>query len=404
VQAFAIKEHSSKVPVNVTQQSLLLAACLCGACAASAQSWAPSDAPSLDWLSVASSADGSKAVAGGSGGQLYTSTNWGVHWKSNSVSAQPWVCMASSADGTKVAAGQLNPAGGSNQIYVSTNAGGTWAAPRNSPEYSSSMGMSADGTTLIAEANKVIYTSADSGATWTSNSISTNKPWGGVASSANGHRLLVAGGHPVFISTDSGTSWSSNYLGTSTVALDQPCAASSADGGTLLVGAGGNGGLIYVSTNFGASWTSNTVRQVWASLACSANGHHMVAVGYPSIYTSTDSGTTWISNNAPRLQWRAAAVSADGNAMLAVAEPGGIYTWQAAPAPALGIIPALSNGNVTVSWVVPSTNLVLQQSPDLAPGNWSDVTNAPTLNLSNLQNQVTAPMLSGAGFYRLRTP
>jgi hypothetical protein len=51
---------------------------------------------------------------------------------------------------------------------------------------------------------------------------------------------------------------------------------------------------------------------------------------------------------------------------------------------------------------VPSTNFVLQQSADLI--SWADLTNAPALNLTNLQNQVTLPPSNGSGFYRLKTP
>jgi hypothetical protein len=44
----------------------------------------------------------------------------------------------------------------------------------------------------------------------------------------------------------------------------------------------------------------------------------------------------------------------------------------------------------------------MQQSSDL--GSWTDVTNPPVLNLTNLQNEVTLPMHAGSGFYRLKTP
>jgi hypothetical protein len=63
---------------------------------------------------------------------------------------------------------------------------------------------------------------------------------------------------------------------------------------------------------------------------------------------------------------------------------------------------ALSNGNLTLSWVIPSTNFILQQCSDLS--SWANVTNTPVLNLGNLQNQVTLPASSAVGFYRLTTP
>ena len=60
------------------------------------------------------------------------------------------------------------------------------------------------------------------------------------------------------------------------------------------------------------------------------------------------------------------------------------------------------NGNLTLSWTVPSTNFVMQQSSDL--GSWADMTNKPVLNLTNLQNEVTFPLTGSNAFYRLKTP
>ena len=181
-----------------------------------------------------------------------------------------------------------------------------------------------------------------------------------------------------------------------------PCLGSSADGSTLVAGNGGNGSLLYTSTNSGVSWATNTVRRVWASVAASADGRRLIAGSYPAIYSSPDSGMTWLSNDAPQLNWRAVATSADGNALVAAATSGGIYNLQLMPKPSLNINLMMANSNLGLSWLIPSTNLVLQQSSDLA--SWSDVTNIPMLNLTNLQNQVIIPLSNGDGFYRLATP
>jgi hypothetical protein len=66
----------------------------------------------------------------------------------------------------------------------------------------------------------------------------------------------------------------------------------------------------------------------------------------------------------------------------------------------LNLTPA--NGNLKFSWIVPSTNFVMQQSSDL--GSWTDMTNAPALNLTNLQNEVILSPIGSSGFYRLKTP
>ena len=74
--------------------------------------------------------------------------------------------MASSADGTKLVAVSQS------LIYTSTNSGGlgTWMRQTNAPLISGwqSVASSADGTRLVAVVNGgQIYTSTDSGATWT---------------------------------------------------------------------------------------------------------------------------------------------------------------------------------------------------------------------------------------------
>jgi hypothetical protein len=65
---------------------------------------------------------------------------------------------------------------------------------------------------------------------------------------------------------------------------------------------------------------------------------------------------------------------------------------------------ASADGDVVISWIVPSMNLVLEQNPDLSPGNWTVQTNAPALDLATLRNQVTLSPSVGNHFYRLRNP
>jgi hypothetical protein len=79
--------------------------------------WTKQQGPDLQWISVASSADGSKLVAAVFDGQVYTSVDSGVSWTARAVSGstQLWVSVASSADGsTLVAAPETS------QLYIST--------------------------------------------------------------------------------------------------------------------------------------------------------------------------------------------------------------------------------------------------------------------------------------------
>jgi photosystem II stability/assembly factor-like uncharacterized protein len=69
-----------------------------------------------DWISVASSADGTKLIAAVNNGQLYTSTDSGVNWTPRMTDLnRPWWSVASSEDGGKLVA--VVTLGG--QIYTS---------------------------------------------------------------------------------------------------------------------------------------------------------------------------------------------------------------------------------------------------------------------------------------------
>jgi hypothetical protein len=79
---------------------------------------------------------------------------------------------------------------------------------------------------------------------------------------------------------------------------------------------------------------------------------------------------------------------------------GGIYISQTTPTPQLYL--AYTNTNLAFSWIVPSTNFVLQQSPDLI--SWSSITDQPTLNLTTLNSELLLSPTNSTSFYRLATP
>jgi hypothetical protein len=255
-----------------------------------------------------------------------------------------------------------------------------------------------------------VYTSTDSGINWTSNTI-PNGQWISAASSADGTRLIIAGGGglfrgPLYTSADSGVTWVSNTIPNSL----WTSVASSADG-TKLIAATRQPTAIYTSTNSGGNWTSNSAAPgwVWTSVASSSDGTKLVAVANGlQIIISTNSGAAWISNSTPPPYvsvLSSVASSADGSKLITATGPsfgGSVYSFQTTPTPQLNI--ASANTNLTLSWIVPATNFVLQQSSDLTLANWMDVTNTVVLNLTNLQDQVCLPLPNGAAFYRLKTP
>ena len=258
---------------------------------------------------------------------------------------------------------------------------------------------------------------------WTPTTAPTNN-WASVASSADGSRLVASvgnnhttNGNFIYISTNSGADW---ILSQAPTNMPWASLASSADGSKVVAGvnyasisAGDLFGSVYTSTDSGMTWQSNNVPAAqWLGVALSADGTRLVAVGWtPSgtgvIYSSTNSGASWVSNSVPNQIWSYVASSADGGKLVAASYfgnngsgPGSIYACQTTPTPQVNL--AASSTNLALSWIIPSTNLVLQQSPDLI--SWTAVTNAPVLNLTNLQNQVTLPPANSSGFFRLSTP
>jgi len=357
-------------------------------------------------------------------GWIYASSNSGVSWISNTFPNLGWWSVASSADGNKLAAaagGNFTPG----PIYTSINAGTTWVSNSAPVAPWTSIASSADGTKLVAVgAVNWVYTSSDSGTTWTSNTlpIATNQ-WLIVHSSADGTKLLVAGSRgPVYTSTDSGTTW--------TAPINAPSAnwqaiASSADGRKIVMV--GLTNLIYSSVDYGATWQSNSVPGItsWTGIASSADGNRLAAVAPGvGIFISTNAGVTWTQDPYPFVidPWGgqhfgnqlSIVSSADGaklvlipgetfvpfdNTSGAIVPNDFVWTSSSAPAPQLDLAPA--GANLILSWTVPSTNFVLQQSEDLITANWVTLTNTPTLNLTNLNDEVTVSPTNGNGFFQL---
>jgi hypothetical protein len=408
--------------MKIFRNLLMMSLFCCGANSSFAQTWTETGASETNtWTAVASSADGTKLVAAASviGSGIWISTNSGAAWTLTSASKiNDWWQVASSADGTKLVA-MDNYYG---VICTSADSGATWIKC-NLPDWKwNSIALSADGTKLVASAsdptfNEYIFTSSDSGMSWTSNCVPGSDAVS-VATSPDGNRLVAASAGYVLTSTNSGATW---QCASSCPVVSLTSVACSANGSTLVTG--GNS-LVFVSTNSGATWNSNYIsalggRVVLRSFASSVDGNTLAAVATSAnidfkfagvIFVSTNSGTTWTQANAPIKDWTMIFCTADGCKFVASAAPsvspfpstqaGGIYSSQTTPAPSMNIVPR--RGNLTVSWLVPSTNFAMQQSPDLL--NWTDMTNQPVLNFTNLENEVVLPPTGSNVFYRLKTP
>jgi hypothetical protein len=288
----------------------------------SGATWSPHET-NRQWIAVASSADGRKLVAadhgvrdrryGGthesSGGRIYTSEDSGATWVPQWTN-KFWNCVASSADGTRLLAGTFG-----DSLYTSADSGVTWTPHEASLNWVS-VASSADGSRLVALAfGHPLYLSSDFGATWTRHD--TNRLWVAVASSADGSKLVAAvQADGLFTSPDSGQTWIRRET-----FPDCHAVACSADG-TKLVAAGFSGRLL-TSMDSGASWRTNWTRDARPTtgfaVASSADGNTLAASGaLGRILISHDSGASW-APCCTNANWTAFACSSNGTEVVAVA-------------------------------------------------------------------------------------
>ena len=258
-------------------------------------------------------------------GTIRASSDFGLTWEDR-VANGPVFSVISSGGGVKL----LGIGNGS--IYTSTDSGATWTARTIAGARAwYAIASSADGTKLAAAANgyvdAYIYTSTDSGATWVERTSAGSRHWYQITSSADGTKLAALGNNSIYTSADSGATWTEQ---TAAGTHYWKSITSSADGTKLA--AVTSDGFIYTSADSGATWTERVANGAvqWQSITSSADGtklavteiHYDEVAGTNSgsFYTSTDSGATWVQRVDTGIhEWRAITSSADGT-KLAVTE------------------------------------------------------------------------------------
>jgi hypothetical protein len=313
------------------------------------------------WFDVASSSDGSKLVACDNSGFLYTSTNSGTTWTARTSS--DWLSVASTPNGNILIASSYNNSGSSG-TYMSTDSGISWNKIFSN-KYIYGTAISSDGSKIVlcsnnfvnADPNGYIYTSTNSGVSFTNRMTDARRNWYDVASSTDGTNLIACdyggfvstqstqagiGGY-VYTSTDSGVTWTARM----TDALRKWLTVSSSSDGSYLF-AGGFPGYLYASIDSGVTWNQITSAgyRNWVSIASSSlNGKSIVAAsndGYIYIYNDivpnpiglniyglvySSIGDTWTSlTSAGSRSWMGLASSDDGTKLLASVTGGYLYT------------------------------------------------------------------------------
>ena len=331
-----------------------------------------STAGTRKWHGLAASADGSKLFAGvDDGGSLYRSTDFGVNWSVVfGTSSRNWFSIATSIDGTKVAAVDR---GG--DIWTSADSGTTWTARRVGGQVHdwASIASNSDGTKLVAVAtngseNGFIYTSTDGGVSWSSNlAPEGNNQFTGVASSSDGtHLAATTWSSGIYTSSDSGQTWTLRSLPVpdeeSLTYLQS--VASSADGSRLVTGSrpatGDNGGIIFTSADYGVSWTSfDQTGDDYISFVSNGDGSRLAAsvYGQQGVSTSDDFGVTWSFHAVGTQGEVPIASNIDGSLLFVGGYNGNLWTGKIPNARVVAALPLSTSLSITAGENTPATEL-----------------------------------------------
>ena len=250
---------------------------------------------------------------------VYKSTNTGRSWSlCSNLPSKTWQCVSSSGDGNIVYVCEV---AGSGTVYKSTNAGNTWALLTNITSTAwYRCDCSYDGNHVAITSLYDLYISVNAGASWTRISNTAAGGWvTDVVLTQNGNGITICG--------------SGKYIYKNTI-FDFPCDIGNlinpySSGKQVLAG-------IYTKVEYNNWNTINSVSRSWKSIASSIDGTCLSAVvlnGY--IYTSNNSGTTWIEQtNSGSRTWVGIASSSNGQILTACENNGymwrstnGGYTW-----------------------------------------------------------------------------
>lgn len=273
------------------------------------------------WVSISSSADGSRLVA--VGGDKEYSIDGGNTWNDFPVTgiSAYWRASAVSADGSHMAISTEE------FCVISQDSGNSSTLTRlpvDMADAGSCIAMNSNGSYLILGGLDIIVASSDMGSSWNLKEEHVHL-WTAVASSSDGTHLVACesqGG--IWTSKDSGATWA-EIPGTDPQYWSG--VASNSDGTRLAACV--SGGYIWTSSDSGATWESHTNYGTgsWSSIASSSDGTRLSACSYGYIWTSADSGVTWTAQyGAGSQDWSSIASDSTGTCLAACVENGTIWT------------------------------------------------------------------------------
>lgn len=187
---------------------------------------------------------------------------------------------------------------------------------------------SSDGANVAAgvSTSGYLYTSNDTGYTWTQRTGAGSHPWVGGDSSIDGTVLYFTSPTDTIlaVSPNSGSTWT-------TYAKNYSYVACSSDGSKAVAcTTGSSTGAIYTSIDTGANWTQQSAPTAdYRAVASSEDGIILYAAAYGGyIYLSVNSGSTWTAQTSwGAKNWHALKCSRDGTRVIGAVDNGYLYVY-----------------------------------------------------------------------------
>jgi hypothetical protein len=199
--------------------------------------------PSPGLTAIGSSADGKNLIASVYQGNVYTSNDYGTTWVSHNLAySMLWDNVKVSADGTTMTATSAT----NGSLHISRDGGTTWGVSyTNTASGIGGVALSANGNTLLVSIGNTLRVSTDSGVTFAPapSGVSTNITFVKFAISSDGTKMVASSSSPqssslpgVYTSTDTGKTWTyQSAVGTASTSSGYAAFVStSSDGGKIV--------------------------------------------------------------------------------------------------------------------------------------------------------------------------
>jgi hypothetical protein len=274
---------------------------------------------SRSWWSASISTTGQYQTAVVYGGQIHTSSDFGINWTPR-YNSFDWQSVSLSSTGQYQTA--VVYAG---QIHTSSDFGINWTPRYNTSNWQSvSLSSTGQYQTAVVVGGQ-IHTSSDFGINWTPRHSSYNTAnWWSVSISSTGqYQTAAVVNSQIHTSSDFGINWTPRYNSLTWYSVSL---SSTGQYQTAVV----RGGQIHTSSDFGINWTprhSSYNGWGWWSVSVSSTGQYQTAVAdVGQIHTSSNFGIDWTPRYNSSTEWRSVSLSSTGQYQTVVVLRGQIHT------------------------------------------------------------------------------